>query len=74
MSRDNVVTFTGITRLDIDPDRVLNEAMGKLQVSVVVGFDKEGKIYFASSTGKAPDIAWLLERAKIALIDAADEG
>jgi hypothetical protein len=73
MSKDNVVDFTGATRLDLDPDKVLTKAIGELQVSVVVGFDKGGKFYFSSSTGKAPDIAWMLDRAKLALLDAASE-
>ena len=52
---DNVIPFGGITRLDIDPDRVLTSAVGKLECVVVVGLGKDGEEYFASSMADGAD-------------------
>lgn len=38
----NVIPFTGITKLDTDPDRVLESAVGKLQGVVIAGYDEDG--------------------------------
>lgn len=46
---NNVVRFTGITKLDIHADHVLESAIGKLEGVVVLGYDKDGQEYFASS-------------------------
>ena len=61
---DNVVVLDCITTLDIPSDRVLEQAIGKLESVVVFGYDKEGNEYFASSYGDGKDILWLLEMCK----------
>lgn len=71
MSKDNVVNFPGVTRLKIDPDKVLNAAVGNLESVVVVGYDKTGMEYFAASDPSGPEVLWLLERAKAGLINIA---
>ena len=71
MSKDNVVNFPGVTRLKIDPDKVLNTAVGNLESVVVVGYDKTGMEYFAASDPSGPEVLWLLERAKAGLINIA---
>lgn len=70
---NNVVRFTGITKLDIHADHVLESAIGKLEGVVVLGYDKDGQEYFASSYADGGDMLWLLERAKKALLEMADE-
>jgi hypothetical protein len=70
---DNVIPFGGITRLDIDPDRVLSSAVGKLECVVVVGLGKDGEEYFASSMADGADALWYLERCKKMLLDIAGE-
>lgn len=66
----NVIEFNGMTKLDIDPDKVLTEAVGKLESAIVLGYVKgngehgEGEEYFASSYGDNRKTLWLLERLK----------
>lgn len=69
----NIVQFTGITKLDLPADQVLESALGKLQGAVVIGFDKAGQEYFASSYADGGTVLWLMERMKKALLDVADE-
>lgn len=59
-----IFSFTGITRLDIDPDRVLEQAIGKLQGVLVIGFDHEGEFYAVSSYADGGNAIWLLEVCK----------
>ncbi len=72
-----VVNFTGITTLDLDPDLILEAAKGKLESVVIVGYGKAadgGQIeYFASSIADGGTIAWLLSRAIRRLHKACDE-
>jgi len=70
---DNVIPFGGITRLDIDPDRVLTSAVGKLECVVIVGLGKDGEEYFASSMADGADALWYLERCKKKLLEIVDE-
>lgn len=69
----NIVRFSGITKLDMPADHVLESAVGKLEGVVVLGYDKDGQEYFASSYADGGDMLWLLERAKKALLEVADE-
>jgi len=73
MSKDNVINFPGITRLRVDPDKVLGAAMGNLESVVVVGYDKTGAEYFAASDPSGPEALWLLERAKLRLLNIVGE-
>lgn len=72
MSDENtVIDFTGTTTLDMPPSKILAKAAGAgLTDVVVVGWDKDGRLYFASSSGKGPEVAWLLDNAKIELLEA----
>ena len=70
MSKDNVITLNMVTRIDIPPDRVLKEAIGKMEGVVVIGYDKEGDQYFASSYADGGKVLWLLEQCKISLLEA----
>lgn len=72
MSGDNVVNFTGITRLDMDPERVLESVRGKLKSVVILGFDEDDEEYFASSIADGGTVVWLMERAKLKLLRMAD--
>ena len=56
------------TVLDIDPDKILAGAFGKLTKVVLAGVDTEGKYYFASSTPDAGEILWLQEKLKLQLL------
>lgn len=64
-----VFDFTGITKLDLDPDRVLEAAKGKLQGVVVVGFYHDGEFYGASSYADGGNAIWLLEVCKKRILE-----
>lgn len=66
-----ILDFTGITSLDLDPDRVLAKAGGKLQAVIVIGYDKDGDFYAASSYADGGDMLWLLELCKKKLLEVA---
>lgn len=64
-----VIPFTGITRLDLPADRILEGAAGKLE-GVVIGYDHEGEMYAASSYADGGTVLWLLEKCKRSLLAA----
>lgn len=66
---DNIVDFTGVTRLDSDPMRTLEHAANaKLTEVIVIGFDEDGDEYFRSSVADGGSVLWHLERAKLKLL------
>lgn len=65
----DVVTFSGITKLDLPPDRILEDAIGKLEGVVILGYTKEGDEFFASSYADGGNVLWLLERLKKQLLE-----
>ena len=67
--KDNVVVLPVITRLDLDPERVLKTAIGEVDSIVLIGYDKEGELYFASSISDGADVLWLMEKVKKELLD-----
>jgi hypothetical protein len=64
-----VFMFNGITKLDLPPDRILEQAVGKLQGVVVIGFDHEGEFYGASSYADGGNAIWLLEVCKKRILE-----
>ncbi len=70
----NVVDLPVITTLDIDPRRILAKALeAGMTTVVVVGVDKDGNEFFASSIADGADALWHLERAKYRLLKVVDE-
>lgn len=77
---DNVIPIGGITKLDLDPDQVLEAAKGKLESVIIIGWTKsaendeyEEDEFFASSIACGGECLWLIERFKKALL-RDDEG
>jgi hypothetical protein len=68
-----VIPFKGITKLDLDPDTILENNKGKLEGVVIMGWDKDGEEFFASSYADGGTVLWLVERLKKALLETADE-
>lgn len=69
-----IMPFTGITSLDIPPDRVLQSAIDHGMDEVVVcGFDDEGQSYFASSIADVGTALFHLDRARWRLMKMLDE-
>ncbi len=68
-----IIPLNNITYLDLDPDQVLKNIIGKLNSVVVLGYDLEGDEFFASSIADGADVCWLMERCKKQLLET-DEG
>ena len=61
--------FNGVTRLDLPVERVLGMASeANLETCVVIGFNEDGELYFASTTADGGNVIWLLESAKLELL------
>jgi len=72
----NVFYMNDITTLDIDPDRILRNAIGKLEGVVIAGYEKdsdEDEEYFASSYADGGDALWLLKRFEKKLLEDDEE-
>lgn len=66
---DNIIPLNNITKLDLPPDRVLQSAVGQMDAVVLIGWDKDGELYFASSIADGGEVNWLLDKAKMALLN-----
>jgi hypothetical protein len=66
---DNVIPLGNLTKLDLDPDIVLENTKGTLDSFVIVGWDKDGELYFASTMADGGEVLWLLEKTKKQLLD-----
>jgi len=71
---DKFVIVNGITSPEVSVDQVLEAAIGELEEVVIIGTHKDGKEYFASSIADGPNVNWMLDRAKKALIEIVDSG
>jgi hypothetical protein len=65
----DVVILNVISRLDLPADRILEQAIGKMEKVVLIGYDNEGAEYFASSIADGGTVLWLMERMKTKLLD-----
>ena len=67
-----VIQFTGITKLNLDPDTTLENLKGKFEGFVIMGYTNEGEEYFSSTYADGGTALWLLERCKRALLSHGD--
>ncbi len=68
-----VIPFSGITKLDMPPDHILDAAKEKgLEGVVIMGFKADGEEYFASSYADGGTVLWLAERLKKRLLETPD--
>lgn len=63
-----IIPLNNVTRLDLPPDRILAAATGQLESVVLVGYDKDGEIYCASSIADGGTVLWLMEKLKLKLL------
>ena len=70
----NVTALGGITRLEVDANRVIDKA-AEVDFShvVIIGFDAAGNEYFASSYADGAEVVWHIERAKFKLMVITDK-
>lgn len=64
-----IYTLSCVTALDLPPDRILEAAIGQLDGVMVIGFDKEGQLYAASSYADGGTALWLLEQTKLRVLN-----
>jgi hypothetical protein len=72
MSGARIIPLGNITRLDLPAERVLEAAKEHLEHVVLMGWDKEGKLYFASTFSDGGDVLWIVEQCKRNLLSGAD--
>jgi len=60
----DVLEYPGATMLDLDPDRVLEGAKGRLEQVLVVGLDRDEQFYMAGSTPEIGDMLFILALAR----------
>lgn len=68
----NVIPLGNITKLDLPPDRILDAAKGQMQGVVLLGWDEDGELYFASTYADGGEVLWLLEKAKQRLLEIGE--
>lgn len=70
----DVVDLNVVTRLDIDPIKVIDGAAKyNLKSVVILGYTEARDEYFASSIADGADVVWLLERSKHKLMAITDQ-
>jgi hypothetical protein len=67
-----VIPFTGITKLDLTPDIILENLKGKMEGFVIMGYTEDGEEYFSSTYADGGTALWLIERCKKALLSHGD--
>jgi hypothetical protein len=68
-----IIELDVVTSLDIPVERVLRKAReAGLESVVVIGWDEDGDLYFASSLASGPEVVWLLEKTKANLLVAGE--
>ena len=68
-----IIEFTGDTCVDLPPENLLEKAKGwEMEHCLVIGYDDEGDLCFGGTTCETSDILFLLERAKMYLMDGVN--
>jgi hypothetical protein len=65
----NVIQGHFRTRLDIDPDLVLQGAVGQVNKVLVIGSCSDGDGYYAASTGNKSELLLMIEQFKFKLLN-----
>mgnify|MGYP007002395784 CR=1 FL=1 len=63
-----------VTRLDLPVERVLEQAKDQMAHVVLMGWDNDGELYFASTFADGGEILWLMEKCREALMKATAGG
>lgn len=72
MPDNNVIPLGGITRLDLPIEQVFDQvrdAIGSDGRVLVLGWDEDGDLCFKSSFADGGEVLWLMEKAKLALLN-----
>lgn len=74
MGDKNLRLFPGIVTNNHDPDVMLRLAAGELSEVVILGWGKNGELFFSSNVADGGSVLWLLENAKRLLLEHGDKG
>jgi len=68
---DNIIPLGKFIQIaDRSIEKILEDAKGELvEELVILGWDKNSELYFATTGRSGADVLWLLEAAKYALLD-----
>lgn len=70
-----LVIWHGVTTLDLPPDRILEQTIGKgLTGVVIMGYDADGMEFFSSSYADGGTVLWLMEKLKLKLLNVQVPG
>ena len=69
-----VIPIGGVTKLDLPLDKVLEAAKGEMEGVVLMGYDKEGELYFTSTYADGGEVLCLLEKLKQKLMEFSHAG
>jgi len=69
----DIIDFTGITKLDIDPEQMLKATLKEGLDGVVIMGYKNGEEYFASSYADSHATNYLIDRCKLKLLTEIHE-
>lgn len=68
-----IIPFGGVTRLELPVDQVLDAAKEECAGAVIVmGWDHDDRLYFASSMSDGAEILWCIEMLKKALLEIGE--
>lgn len=67
-----VIPIGCITKLDLPVDMVLDAAKNELDGVVLMGYDKEGELYFSSTMADGGEVLWLMEQLKLKLLETTE--
>lgn len=63
-----ILSFSGYTRHDINPDDVLEAAKGELKQVLIIGEAHNGDLFVAASTANKATLLWAIEEFKFKLL------
>lgn len=73
-NHENVEWLGNPTTLDLDPQILLLKALNeRMKEVVIIGYDRDGFEYFASSVSDGGNVLWHIERAKHNLLKITDQ-
>lgn len=73
-NNNNIIVLELVTKLELDPDRILSAALSKnLKRVVVLGVLEDGTEYLAMSSNDLACVNWDLDRAKHSIMKKVDQ-
>lgn len=69
-----VLIWDGVTKHTLPAERILSSAIdADMDVAIVIGTDKDGEFYFASTHADGGEVLWWIEKAKQKLLNMGEQ-